>query len=83
MIRIQICPLLQRTITFHSSDLPFFSYTLNYTIVVYIITSKRYTSQTLVIPQRFLQADINSSTNTLDFNKYTINLHLLCHTIIG
>jgi hypothetical protein len=31
--------------------------------------------QTLVTPQRiwFLQADDNSSTNTLDFNQYTIN----------
>jgi len=62
---------------------PFFSYTLNYTILVYIITSKQYTSQTLITPQRFLQADINASTNTLDFHQYTINLHLLCHTIIG
>jgi hypothetical protein len=32
-------------------------------------------SQTLVTPQQFSQADINSSTNTLDFIQYTINLH--------
>ena len=68
--------------TIHTSPPPFL-YTLNYTILVYIITSKQYTSQTLVTPQRFLQADINSSTNSLDFNQYTINLHSLCHTIIG
>ena len=82
MIWIQRCPLPQWTITFHSTDPPF-SHTLNYTILVYIITSKQYTSQTLVIPRWFLQADINSSTSMLDFNQYIINLHLLCHTIIG
>jgi hypothetical protein len=58
-ILIQRCPLPQWTITFHSTD-PLFLYTLNYTILVYIITSKQYTSQALVTPQRFLQADINS-----------------------
>ena len=30
-------------------------------------------AHTTYTPQRFLQADINSSTNTLDFNQYTIN----------
>ena len=38
--------------TIHTSPTPF-SYPQNYTILVYIITSKQYASQTLVTPQRF------------------------------
>ena len=52
-----------------NTPLPFRPHTI-------FVSSLLNNSETLVTPQRFSQVDINSSTNTLDFNHCTINLHL-------